>query len=178
MRHLVGDTGIDVDPVAFGGQTIIDEQARIEQEDRAPVLHGRKVEAGAWCRDEVQLRQRIPDAEVVVVVGQQLRGGIEREPGFVAVAVSEHHADLDALDGAGDALQVARRKEQQVGRTSGAVGTKVTCFSPCGRLREAATGMLDTVRSASRTVAVNVKVALRSGSSQQGMNRRASEFSN
>ncbi|MCP1913528.1 hypothetical protein J2R96_006008 [Bradyrhizobium elkanii] len=66
--------------------------------------------------DQVQLRQRIFDAEIVVVIGEQLHRAVEREPALPALALRRHHADRDAAGIRCDALELANREHEQIAR--------------------------------------------------------------
>ncbi len=115
VRHLMGDGRRHVLAVFLGRQPGIDQQGALEVHDGPPVLHRREA-ARSRRRDEVQLGQRIGDAEVVVVVGEN-RGGLVQGIGRLGrLAAGDDHADVDAIDLAADPLEVPDRQEHQVGR--------------------------------------------------------------
>ncbi len=118
MRHLVGDGGGDGLPVALGGEFGIDQQAVLEQQDRAPVLHGAEARR-ARRADQVELGQGIAHTEIVVVVAQQLAGPVQGVGRLVPGAAAHHHAHVDAVHRAADPLKVAHAQEQQVARHPG-----------------------------------------------------------
>ena len=57
-----------------------------EGEDRAPILHRAEELRLAGAGDVVELGQREGRAEIVVVIGQDLRLGVERKLGLLAIA--------------------------------------------------------------------------------------------
>ncbi len=115
VGHLVGDGHGHVLAVLLGGVFRVDQQVALEVEDRPPVLHGAKA-ARAGGGHQVQLGQRIGDAEIVVVVAQQGAGLAEGEARLDALAAPHDHADVDTPDLAADPLQVPHRQEHQIGR--------------------------------------------------------------
>ena len=150
----------------------VEQQAALEEGDAAPVLHG--AAEAARDRDEVELGQRIGDAEIVVVIAQQLDRGVERIAAVLALAARRDDADRDAGGVGGDALEVAGREHEQVARHRAASSgrRRASVPSPAGSSR--ATGMLETARNSCGTVTVSAKLALKAGSSQPGKMRRAS----
>ena len=92
MRHLVGDDTEDAAPRAVGIGRGIEQQPALEEGDAAPVLH-RAAEA-AGHRDQVELGQRIFDAEIIVEPGQQLDRAVERELSLRGLAGRGDDADV------------------------------------------------------------------------------------
>ena len=54
-----------------------------EGEDRAPILHRAEELGLAGAGDIIELGQRVGRSEIVVVIGQDLRLGVERVVGLV-----------------------------------------------------------------------------------------------
>ena len=77
MRHLMGEDAEDAALRRIAIAARIEQQAALEKGDAAPVLHRAAESAGH--RDQVELGQRIGDAEIVIVVAQQVDGVVERE---------------------------------------------------------------------------------------------------
>src|SRR5262249_28878632 len=84
-------------------------------EDRAPVLHGAADDL-AGSRDQVELRQRIGDAEIFIVIVQEPAGLFESVAGLAGVAALDDNADIHAIHATLDTLEVAYANEQQIGR--------------------------------------------------------------
>ncbi len=76
VRHLVRDDREDVLLRVSRGSFRIEKQDALVVGDAAPVLHRAAETAGE--RDQVELRQRIGHAEVIVVVMENLRRALER----------------------------------------------------------------------------------------------------
>ncbi len=115
VRHLVGDGAGDVLAVLLRRQLRVDQQVVLEIEDGAPVLHGPEA-ARARRRDEIELGQRVANAEVGVVVAQEGARLVERETGLHRLAAGDHHPDVHAVDLAADPLEIADAQEHQIGR--------------------------------------------------------------
>src|SRR6185312_6595945 len=62
MRHLMGDDGKDAATRAVRIDRWIEQQPALEESDTAPVLH--RAAKAAGHRDQVELGQRISDAEI------------------------------------------------------------------------------------------------------------------
>ncbi len=75
VRHLMSDDDGDLLFGADGGGFGIEEQVGFAVGDGAEVLHGAGFEVGQ--RDQVELLERIGNAEVVVVVVQHVLGNID-----------------------------------------------------------------------------------------------------
>ena len=114
MRHLMRDDAEDAAPRAVRICCGIEQQPALEEGDAAPVLH-RAAEA-AGHRDQVELGQRIFDAEIVVEPGEQFRRAVERELPFRSLAGGGDDTDRHAFRLRRDALQFAHRQHEQVGR--------------------------------------------------------------
>ena len=114
VRDLVGD---DAENAAAGGIRVrgrIEQQTALEERDRAPVLHS--AAEAARDGDQVELGQRILDAEIVVEVVQQIDRGVEREAALRALAGGGDDADGDAVGLRRQPLELARRQHEQVAR--------------------------------------------------------------
>ena len=114
MRHLMRDDGKDTAPRAVRSCRGIEQQAALEEGDAAPVLH-RAAEA-AGHRDQVELGQRIFDAEIVVEPSEQFRRTVERELPLRSLAGGGDDTDRHAFHLRRDALQFAHRQHEQIGR--------------------------------------------------------------
>ena len=139
--------------------------------DGAPVLHRAEERAAPWHGDHVELGQRIRRAEVIVEPGQRLDGGLERIATGRRGTLARHDADIDAGDGLRNALELADRQVEQVGRhRAGCVAKRTRCFSPSACVE--ATGMFEYADSPLGIITSRAKVALVEGSSHIGANRR------
>ena len=86
MRHLMCDDAEDAAPGAVRIGRGIEQQPALEKGDAAPVLH-RAAEA-AGHRDQVELRQRIFHAEIIVVICSSLTAfSSAKRPGPLLPAV-------------------------------------------------------------------------------------------
>ena len=112
--ELVGDQAENAAPRGAGARRRIEQQAALAERDRAPVLH--RADVALRNRDQVELRQRIFQAEIVVEVAQEADRAVEREASLRALAGGGDHADRDAFGLAGEPLELARREREQVGR--------------------------------------------------------------
>ena len=115
--HLVADCGVKVFQAAGAGRARVEQQAVLESEYRAPVLHRAELLRAARRGDVVELGQRIIDAEIGVIVRQDLPGRIERISRRLAASGGRDDADHGIVVGdVGHALEIAHREEQQVAR--------------------------------------------------------------
>ena len=114
MRHLVGDDAEDAAACIARAGGRIEQQSALEERDAAPVLHG--AAETSRHRDQVELGQRIGDAEIIVEVAQQTACGVERITSVHALAPRRHHPDGDTADIGSGALQVARREHEKIAR--------------------------------------------------------------
>jgi hypothetical protein len=112
VRHLVGDDPVDQLLVAGARQLRVENYVCLAEEDRAPVLHRARDVAGRG--HQVELRQRISAAEIVVVIGQELFGGLQGIARLGSLALADHDADRGSVDVLRHPLQVADSEEQQV----------------------------------------------------------------
>ena len=112
VRHLVGDDQghffLGVDGGCFG----IDEQGGFAIGDGAEVLHCAGLEVGQG--DEVELLERVGDAEVGVVVVEHVFGDIEAVGGEGDFVGRGAGADGYAVGFAGGALEVADQEGDEV----------------------------------------------------------------
>jgi len=115
MRHLMRDDGKDTLAVGLGRAGGVEQQAGLRIEDGAPILHGIALKR-AGRGNQIQLGQRIGRAEPAIVEMQQSRRLIERIGALGTVPALDHHADIDAIDLAMNALQIAHAKEEQIAR--------------------------------------------------------------
>src|SRR5208337_1452945 len=90
----------------------IDEQRRLAVNDGAPVLHGAGLEIGHG--NLVELRQRVLNAVVVVVVVENRLGRVQREARQVFLARNSADIQLDAVHLVGGTLPIANRQRNQV----------------------------------------------------------------
>ncbi len=112
VGHLVGDDQGDFFLGADGGRFGIDEQVGLAVGDGAEVLHGAGLEVGQG--DEVELLERVGNAEVGVVVVEHVLGDIDavgREGDLVGRGAD---ADGHAVGFAGGALEVADQEGDEV----------------------------------------------------------------
>ncbi len=113
VRHFVrdddGDFCLGVDRGGFG----IDEQSGFAIGDGAEVLHGAGFEVGK--ANEVELLERIGNAEVVVVVVQHILGDIDAVGGEGDLVGRGAGANGDAVLLAGGALEVADEEGHEIG---------------------------------------------------------------
>ena len=79
MCHLVRLDAEDRLPLALARDHRIVEQDAFESEDRAPILHRTEELRLAGTGDIIELRQRVGGTEILVVIGQDLGLGVERE---------------------------------------------------------------------------------------------------
>ena len=112
MRHFVcddeGDSSLGVDGCCFG----IDEQRGFAIGDGAEVFHGAGFEVGQ--ADEVELLERIGNAEVGVVVVKHVLGDIYTVGGESDLVGRGAGADGDAVLLAGGALKVADEEGHEI----------------------------------------------------------------
>ncbi len=114
MRHLMSEDGKDAASRIGRIARRIEQQAALEKRDAAPVLHGAAEAAGN--RDQVELGQRIGDAEIVVVVAQQVDRAVEREAALRRLAARGDDSDGDVVDLGGDALELADGEDEEIAR--------------------------------------------------------------
>ena len=114
MRHFMRDDAEDAAPRAIRIGRGIEQQPALEKGDAAPVLHGAAKAAGH--RDQVELGQRIFDAEIIVEPGQELHSAVEGELPLRGLARGGDDPDRDAVHLRGDPLQLAHRQDEQVAR--------------------------------------------------------------
>ena len=105
VRDLVRDDRRDVLAHAERGALRVDQQQPLAEGDRAGVLHRARGEVRD--RDDVELAERVLDAEVVVVEGELLLGGLERKRGQSELVRRRAHADRRAVGRARPADEVA-----------------------------------------------------------------------
>ncbi len=111
---------------------------------------------------EVELGQRIGHAEIVVVVGQDVRGRVERVSCALAVSPRLTTTPTSTPSTCSmHALEIAQRRRTADRRTSSASAAKRTRLRLPGSASVAAIGMLETAIWSAGTVAVSAKVALR-----------------
>ena len=90
--HLVSEHFVNA-LLGFEGRILwIEQKDRLVISDPAPILH-RAAESTGQC-NLIELRQRVGNAEVVVVVLQDLRGRFERVAAHLPFAFRRDHADL------------------------------------------------------------------------------------
>ena len=92
VRDLMGEDAEDAAARGVGARRRVEQQPALEEGDGAPVLHGAAEAAGH--RDQVELGQRIPDAEIVVEVAQQVDRAVERETALRALTGGGDDADV------------------------------------------------------------------------------------
>src|SRR6202008_4809335 len=98
---------------ADGRGFIVDEEIGFAIGDGAEVLHG----SGLQVREtgEVEIGHRVEDAEVIVVVVQDVFGGGQRECAELLLAGRAANANGNAVALAGDALEVADEEGDEIG---------------------------------------------------------------
>ena len=155
----------------------VDEEQDLAEGDAAEVLHGPEGEVGDG--DQVELVARVGDAVVVGEVVEAEGPDLERVAGEVALADGVDDAEVDAArrDRVGD-LEGADDEGDQVGRHDHGVGEVDPRPGRRRAVWRATSRALEMASRSSGTTRVTAKMALRSGSSQQGKARRASVASN
>ena len=118
VRHFVGDDFEHFLTVRFGGGLRIEQEMVLRIEDRAPVLHGAALDL-TGSGDQVELRQRKSDAEIFVVVMQNLACLIERVARLRGIAALHHDTHVDAVHRGVNAFKVPDPDEQQIRRHLG-----------------------------------------------------------
>ncbi len=114
VRDLVRDDVEDAAPHGRRARGRIEQQAAFEERDGAPVLHG--AAEAARHRDQVELGQWVPEAEIVVEVAQQVDRAVEREAPLRALAGGGDDAHGDAVGIPGEPFELARGQHEQVAR--------------------------------------------------------------
>ena len=114
VRHLVRQNRPDLLARVDRGCLGVGQQIVLAVEDRRRVLHRAGREVGH--RDDVELPERIFDAVVAVVEGEDLLRRLERDPSEVALVRGRADADRDAFRRAVEALEVADGHRDQVRR--------------------------------------------------------------
>ncbi len=115
VRHLVRDHQKDQLPVGVGRIGGVVQQVFLRIEVGAPVFHRAALDL-ARRGDQVELEQREGRAEIGVVVMQDVDGLAQRILAARRIAALDDDAQVDAVDALVDALIIADRQEQQIGR--------------------------------------------------------------
>ncbi len=113
VRHLVRDDGGDVLAAAGCALLLVDEQVGFAVGDGAEVLHRAGLEVGDG--DQVELLHGVLDAEVGVVIGEEVLGGLQGEGREFDLFRRGADADGHAFALAGGAGEVADEEGDEVG---------------------------------------------------------------
>src|SRR5262245_27699411 len=117
MGHLMGKQQQDAALLLGWAVGEAGQQVALRERDGAPMLHG----AGriARQRDEIELRQRIFHAEIVIEILEQRGGVVERTVADCALPARGDDPDRDAVCLVGEPLELARRQQEQIARHAG-----------------------------------------------------------
>ncbi len=120
MRHFVSDHEEDQLPVAFGRELRVEQEVVLRIEDRAPILH-RAADDLPGRRDQIEFRQRKGDAEIVVVVVEELRGLLECVDCLRRVASLDHDTEIHTVNLSVDTLEVSDAHIEEIRRHLGSL---------------------------------------------------------
>ena len=117
MRHLVRDDRENI-LLRFGGGILrIEKQDRLVIGDAAPVLH--RAAETARDRDQVELGQRIRNAEILIEVVQDLRLALERITTHLRFPFGREDAQLYTVLFALNGIQLAGDQDDEITRHRG-----------------------------------------------------------
>ena len=116
VRHFMRLDSEDLLALVLGGYRGIVEEDPLEREDGAPILHRAEELRLTRTGDVVELWERVPGAEIIVVERQDLGLGVQRQLCLWLISARHDDPDLTPARRLGDPAEVAGREEQQVGR--------------------------------------------------------------
>ncbi len=114
MRHFMRDVGVDAFARGGIGRFVVEQHAVIDERDGAPVFHRTGFEI-AGNGDQVQFRQRVGHAEILVVVGQHMAFHAERILRLLLLAGRRPGGQIGFAGMAAHGGEIAGDQRQEVG---------------------------------------------------------------